>query len=149
MKSSDDTLILQLLQMWSKMYSRLMEADTCSKVTCVIFLPCSERIQKMRKAQVIDQAVFLPSDWLGDTHHVPQHCTYMPGVREPRGTTNSSKTWGNLPSTVINCRSSQPTVCVLLLSSATIHLLSLISPGAPSVWKIGKIRKSAGHRSMQ
>lgn len=60
-------------------------------IVCYL-LPCSERIQKMSKAQVLDQAVFLPRDWLDDTHHVPQHSTYMQGVREPRGTISSSKT---------------------------------------------------------
>lgn len=115
-----------------------MEADTCSKASCVIFLHCSERIQKMSQAWALDKAVFLPSDWLDEPHRVAQHCTYsVQGVREPRGSTSSSskKTWGNLPATVITCSSSQPTVSALLLSPATIHLPGLISSTSLEDWK--------------
>lgn len=45
---------------------------TRPKVLCAIFLPFSERIQKMSKALALGQRAFITSDWLNGRHYVSQ-----------------------------------------------------------------------------
>lgn len=94
------------------------------KVSCIIILPCGERIQKMSKASVLHQTVLIRRDWLNGRACVSQQHPYIQYMRERRGNTTSRKTWGNLAATVVNSRSSS-------LIVYTVFIIRYHSPACP------------------